>query len=156
MWVRLRVRQRRWTKSEARADAPKDFEPRNESDEPSIFKVDSEEEARTFAAIWGAQFIIPQNHDFVVFDEAALGPLDATFADSPDLHPRLRERHYEIRGLHDEEQLKTFCDRVFENKIAVPRLRESEAVECLRELLENDASLGSCIAARWKELLNQD
>ena len=156
MWVRFIVNKNRWTNPDAFSKAPKDFEPQDDSEDPSIFRVDSVEQARDFAACWGACYLRPESRDYLVFSDDAFGELNAKQVPRDDLPIRLRDRHYEIEGLHDERIREEFCGRVRQNVIAVKRLRVTEVVEYLRELRHEDPDLDSKILPKWQELVDSE
>jgi hypothetical protein len=87
---------------------------RREDDKPSFFRVDGCEEVHALAELFAATALPgPQSTDFLLLPESELTGFLFSFSPDPNLHPYLRNRHFELQGLNAPFHLESFVRRAF-------------------------------------------
>jgi hypothetical protein len=117
--------------------------------EASFFNADSCDEVRIVAELFCTTVLQhPQTNEFLLVPrEEAVGFL---FKHSPDpnLHPYLRERHFELQGLHDIEHLHDFIRLSFSFS-SVIRLVRSDLIREFRDKHVHDNEVTLRCGPHW-------
>jgi hypothetical protein len=125
---------------------------RRGDDKPSFFHVHGCEEVHGLAELFAVTVLPgPQSTDFLLLPESGLLGFLLSFSPDPNLHPYLRQRHFELQGMDNRHHLESFIRRAF-GIVWVERLQRNFLSEAFQERLCRDADVLSRCNERWRLL----
>lgn len=166
MWLVRIVRLGRW-KDRNLSEAVKDLTPREGELGLSVYRVadDSESddsEVTLVAILFALMRDRPDNLDYILIPESLLISLglEAEPVPTPETHPFLSERHYEIRGLAGDEAEETRLALARGIQTIVDfrgrRIPEKQLIELVRAHAQRDQQFRSHIKSpNWLSILEK-
>jgi len=123
---------------------------RRRDEKPSFFLVNGCEEVHRSAELFATTVLPgPESIDFLLLPENGLAGF--LFSSAPDLnlHPYLRQKHFELQGMNDQSHLESFIRRAF--GIAwIERVQRNDLKNAFRDRLCHDPDVLSRCDDRWK------
>lgn len=133
-------------------EAAKDLTPR-EGEDLSVYRVESEAEARKVAVLHAGMRSDPGPIDYTFIPDDALGEVQVDPSPDPQLPQFLGDRHYEIRGLQDKPRRDALAQRSLESPDrSATRISANQVVNEM-QTYRSEAGVSEKLSASWQDAL---